>query len=142
MEDQDILNFTLGAFLEESLTEQDSWLKRRHLDKAIVKKRNDHYFAIIGKKTNEKGNLCRVEIKFTPRDRQVYQILLRNKSAAIKTIKSTIGKKGKKTLAETISDEDLNRIKEILQQSNITEEKCEQFANFAISKETVTKFNL
>lgn len=140
------MKFNLDSFLGEAILRENGDVCKYHLSKAVIKKRNDHYFAVIGKATIDK-QLCRVEVKFTPKENPNYEILFRkNKKATIRTYEEVHPRTGrrvtKRVLAETINEERIEEIKQIIERAEITEELCERYANFETSKEVAIRFNL
>jgi hypothetical protein len=138
--------FNLDSFLGDAVLPENDQVCRYHLSKAIIKRRNDHYFAVIGKATIDK-QLARVEVKFTPGKNPNYEILFRkNKKATIRTYQQTDPRTGrsvtKRVLAETINEKAIEEIKDILERATITKDLCEQYANFEVSKQAAVKFNL
>jgi len=127
------IEFSLAKLLEDYLDqEKDAFFINRNLNNCI-KKRTDHYYSVVGTAHNKKGNLCRVEVKFTPKETIKYKILFRKKSI-VKSVREGNYYK--------IDKKEIKHLEKILEKVFITEEICESFANFGKSAVAVNKFNL
>lgn len=124
------------------------WLLRCIKDTPI-EKRNDHYFAVIGKITKDK-QLSRVEIKFTPYQRKKFEVLIRKNKSTIKSRTpkdpSRVHSKNPQDFItksyETINDKEINIIEDLLHKVFINDEVCHSFENFYASVNVVNTFKL
>lgn len=129
--------FELDSFLQDVIKSEpeyrfDKFFSIGYLEHSTIKKKSDYYYTRIGSRYNKKKQLLVVEIRFTPKEKIKYNIILRNKSHI----------RYNDERFNVIGDREYKKLLYLLERCEITKDKCEKFANGSTSSKSINKFNL